>query len=291
MNLARRGLSALRSMVGSFGRRGSEPPIAQLSEAALVELRSGPGAAPEPLASALEAIAAGAVTTEEQAWLDRIERLRAELLSSTETVWFKTRKSEVPVRDICRDASVSTEWGRFLFRLVRETRPSTCLELGTSLGLSASYQAAALDLNGKGRLLTVEVSEPLSRLASANLQRLGASRAEVRLGGFQEVLGSLLSEIAPVDVAFIDGNHLEDRTIEYFEQIAPCASEGALLIFDDISWSEGMARAWATIQSSDKVVSSVDLGRLGICVIAGEASSRGGDRTKHLVKAQTPENQ
>lgn len=289
MNLAR-GLTAFRSMIGSFGRRGNESPIARLSEAALVELRSRPGAAPEPLVSALEAIAAGVVTAEEQAWFERIERLRAELLSSTETVWFKTRESEVPVGNICRDASVSSDWGRFLFRLVRERRPSTCLELGTSLGLSASYQAAALDLNGKGRLLTVEVSEPLSRLASANLQRLGASRAEVRLGGFQDVLGALLSEIAPVDFAFIDGNHLEDRTIEYFEQIAPCASAGAILIFDDISWSDGMARAWATIQSSDKVVSTVDLGRLGICVIAGETSFSSGDPTAHLLQAQIPEN-
>jgi predicted O-methyltransferase YrrM len=269
--MANRALAAFRSIRDRAGRRGDQRPVAQLAEAALTELRSGGNVPPEALTRALEALVTGEVTMEEQAWFDRIERLRAGLLSSTETVRFQTREKDVPVGDICLDASVTPDWGRFLFRLVRETKPSMCLELGTSLALSASYQAAALDLNGKGRLVTVEVSEPLSLIASANLHRLGASRAEVRLGRFQDVLEPLLSEIAPIDFAFIDGNHLEDRTIEYFERIAPCAGVGALLIFDDIGWSNGMERAWRTIQSSAKIANSADLGRLGICVIAGES--------------------
>ena len=43
-------------------------------------------------------------------------------------------------------------------RLVRELRPHSCLELGTGVGVSAGYQAAAMELNGVGRLLTLDGS-------------------------------------------------------------------------------------------------------------------------------------
>ena len=39
-------------------------------------------------------------------------------------------------------------WARFLMRLVGELAPRSCIELGTGFGISAMYQAAALETAG-----------------------------------------------------------------------------------------------------------------------------------------------
>jgi predicted O-methyltransferase YrrM len=251
--------------------RRRRSPIQKRYAEALAQLRTDDGEAERKLEVALASLLAYETTVEEQRWLDQIERLRDDLLASTETVWLKTLQADVAVGDICRKSSVTSDWGLFLFRVVRELKPSVCLELGTLLGMSAAYQAAALDLNDHGRIATVDVSEPLTRLARENLRRLGATRAEVRNGRFQDLLGPLLTEIAPIDLAFIDGAHREDTTLGLFEQILPFTSDAGVLLFDDIAWSNGMKRAWAKIRVAPEVQTSLDFGRLGLCVISRDS--------------------
>ncbi len=172
-------------------------------------------------------------------------------------------------------------WARLLFKLIRDFQPSLCLELGTNLGFSAAYQAAALRLNQKGRLVTLEGDPPLASLAERNLRRLNLNQVEPRtspppLGGtgarvkvvtgrFQDTLEQVLKTQAPIDYAFIDGHHDRDATIRYFQQISPFLSPRAFLVFDDISWSEGMRQAWKHIQKDQRVAFSVDAFAVGFC--------------------------
>jgi hypothetical protein len=56
------------------------------------------------------------------------------------------------VGEVSKGASKPYFWSLLLFKLIRKFRPSICLELGTCLGISASFQAAALKLNGIGKI-------------------------------------------------------------------------------------------------------------------------------------------
>ena len=51
----------------------------------------------------------------------------------------------------------------------------------------------------------------------------------------------------------IDGHHDEQATIAYFEKFIPYLSKNSIIVFDDISWSDGMRRAWNTIEKNEMV--------------------------------------
>ena len=244
------------------------------------------------VAAALRSALDDARTGEERAWFDRIERLRAELDISGDPVTrldhgagepgagrtAEEMLAGVEQRDtlgqICRRTSKSPFWCTLLFNLVRNSRPDSCIELGTSVGISAAYQAAALELNGTGTFATLEGSPAVADIARDNFRRLGLDRIEVVGGRFQDTLADVLRARQPVDYVFVDGHHDEQATLGYFEQLLPFLAGAALLVFDDIAWSDGMKRAWSRIASDQRVSLAIGLGPLGVCLIDGSAGRR-----------------
>ncbi|MBW2289529.1 MAG: class I SAM-dependent methyltransferase [Deltaproteobacteria bacterium] len=152
------------------------------------------------------------------------------------------------------------------------TRSLTAEELGTALGISGAYQAAALRLNGLGTLTCLDGSAELCRIAKRNWQELGLDNVDTVVGPFEVTLDAQLEDKGPVDYVFIDGHHDRQATIDYFERIAPRLAREDLLVFDDIRWSEGMQLAWKAIERDPRVKVSMDFGTLGVCVM-GEVQS------------------
>jgi predicted O-methyltransferase YrrM len=227
----------------------------------------------------------------EKEWIVTIEELRAKLSSSSEEVIVIDYGAGSPTQNRSskdmEQGTVSTStvsniskaskapfWSLLLFKLVREFQPLTCIELGTCVGISAAYQAAAQHLNGKGKLITIEGSASIAAIAKHNLERLGLNNAVVITGRFQDTLDQALQETGPVDYAFIDGHHDGSATKGYFEQLIPHLDPKALLIFDDISWSDDMSRAWRQIIQKDLVKISINLRVLGICVIDSDIEGK-----------------
>lgn len=145
------------------------------------------------------------------------------------------RKPRRTVASIVKSSAISPSWGIILFRLVRFLRPRSVLELGTNLGISAGYILSALTINGQdGRLVTVEGDPTLAGKAREQVDRLAPGRCRVVNARFQDVLPTLVGEMKPIDLAFIDGHHEYDATIANFEWIRPGLSEGACVLFDDV---------------------------------------------------------
>lgn len=92
--------------------------------------------------------------------------------------------------------SVNRRLALILYGLVREFMPRHAVEMGSSVGISGSYQATALRHAGAGRLLVLEGTPDLAAVASETHAELG------------------------LDVE-IDGHHDGRATVEYFEQILP----------------------------------------------------------------------
>ena len=87
-------------------------------------------------------------------------------------------------------------------------------------------------------------------------------------------LDALLDEFNPLDYVFIDGHHDENATVSYFTKIKPYLSDKSVMIFDDISWSEGMIRAWNTIIGDESVKVSLHLGSIGLCIIDSDMRTK-----------------
>lgn len=252
----------------------------QLRELETVALPAGPR-----LSAALSRALDGSASSEQDAWFDRIEELRSrlELDDSTVTITdFGAGSSHdvrtdvqmaegVQVTKSLRQVSRASKpafWARLLHELVREYRPRTALEMGTCLGISAAYQAAALEMEGAGQLTTLEGAASLAEVSRDNLDRCGLGhRVDVVTGRFADTLESILETLPSIDYAFVDGHHDENATVAYFEQLLPHLADPAVLVFDDIDWTPGMRRAWAQIASSPRVGLAVDLRAIGICII------------------------
>jgi predicted O-methyltransferase YrrM len=156
-------------------------------------------------------------------------------------------------------------WGGLLHKIVLRTGARTCVEMGTSLAISASYIASALPQNG--RLVTLEGSTAVADIAVDTLHTLVPGRqVDVRVGPFEQTLETVLDEVAPVDFVFLDGDHDQQATERYCRLLLPKMRRRGVMVFDDIRWSAGMRRAWTRI-SAEIVGTPLDLGVLGIVLL------------------------
>jgi predicted O-methyltransferase YrrM len=240
-----------------------EPAYRLLLGAALPRVAARRDRASRALFRAMATTALDRIPREEREWISRIEARRAELAATD-------------FSPFARWASIAPVWGRFLMRTVRELSPRSCLELGTGFGISAAYQAAALELNGAGRLTTLERLEGLGAIAAEGFSRLGLDgRVRLRLGSKDDSLGRALEGAGQIDYAFLDADHTENATMAHFATLLPHLREGAIVVIDDINWTEEMRRAWKSIAGNERVSRKLELRRVGILVIAGH-EDRGG---------------
>ena len=224
------------------------------------------------VAECLEQWRIKSASNEEHAILKMISDRRSTMEDKNEIIeiddfgaGFNGKKKQVNIGQIAVQNSRSHSWLSLMFRLVRTLKPTTMLELGTCLGISGMYCASALRLNGNGTLVTIEGAESYANIAKENFTSLQLNNVVQYTGRFSDALDSVLKQHAPIDFVFIDGHHDGEATIRYFEKIYPSLAPSSWIIFDDISWSSGMKRAWKTIASDPRITFSADLSLIGIC--------------------------
>lgn len=182
-------------------------------------------------------------------------------------------QSTALVASICR-GSKPAFWATILFKLIRKLEVSSCVELGACVGISASYQAAALSINRKGYLVTLEGSPEIAKIAEETLEGLNLRNASVVIGPFHETLKGVLESSKPIDFFFNDGHHDHDAVIQYFNEAMPYLSNEAVMVFDDISWSPGMRKAWTEIEDDERVTVSIDLDAIGIALVGSNLATK-----------------
>ncbi len=156
---------------------------------------------------------------------------------------------------------------RTLYYLARLKRPTTVLELGTCVGISAAYLSRAIKRNGNGHVWTIEGSRKVADIALQTLSNLNLSDvASVICGPFHETLRPVLAD-RTFDFVFVDGHHDGPATIKYFEQIKQRVRPGAIVLFDDIEWSPGMATAWVQIKADPSIADTTTKLGVGFCVM------------------------
>ncbi len=201
-------------------------------------------------------------------FFDVIENTRKELKNSTDYInsfqfgaGSNYKNNTHRVKDIAKAAPVSPSLGKLLFRLVNYFKPENIIELGTSLGLSSLYLAAA---NPDSNVFTIEGNKELSAIAQTNVKKVGLENISFICGDFSDKFPELLNGINRVDFAFIDGDHSEESTIKNFHLLKSKSWENTVIVIDDIRWSRGMFKAWKLIVSDNDVGISLDLFRCGV---------------------------
>jgi predicted O-methyltransferase YrrM len=204
-----------------------------------------------------------------------MEQLRKQLLSD---------KTQVDIRDLgagSRSGSTTTrqvatlatsalkpkKYAQLLYRVVRHYRPATIVELGASLGLTTAYLSRA---NPGASIITIEGSPAVAALAEKHYRQLKCHNIQLREGNFDEVLPLVLQELPKIDLAYIDGNHRYQPTMNYFHQFLAKANSETILVFDDIHWSVEMEKAWEEIKTHSSVTCTIDIFFLGFVFFKNE---------------------
>ena len=133
--------------------------------------------------------------------------------------------------------SVDSEAGRFLYSLVRLLRPELAVEIGTHHGISTLWIARALEDNGSGRLLALDLFEdPPAGEVQATLERAGLSHRVELVRGPSVSVGAKACRRAgrPIDFLFIDGDHRVEGCAADFETLGALMRTGGIVVFHDI---------------------------------------------------------
>ena len=208
--------------VGAMRRAAARRALKALTAAELPQLRQ--------VGAALQDALGGGPDAADRARIATIEARRAELAASKARIDVLDygagrpgdKRSEAEMRagvrttaavaDVCA-ASKPAFWAALLYHLVRRLEPSSALELGTCVGISAAYQGVAMARNGRGRLRTLEGAPSIAELARRTFAAAGLDNVEVVVGPFHETLGAALAAAAPLDFFFNDGHHDHDAVL------------------------------------------------------------------------------
>ncbi|MBT3544354.1 MAG: class I SAM-dependent methyltransferase [Saprospiraceae bacterium] len=195
---------------------------------------------------------------------EEIEHLRELYLKSKDSIPFielgaGSKKLSGNTRRIAQIAKTSlspVKTCRILFNAVKCYNCKNVLELGSSLGISTAYLAA---VNNDTKVISLEGNPASADIARHNAKQLELPNIEIVTGIFEETLTPTLGRMKQVDLAYLDGNHSYDATIEYFDKILPYLNENSVIVLDDIYWSDGMLNAWKQLIQHTAVTYSIDI--------------------------------
>lgn len=165
------------------------------------------------------------------------------------------------VSQIAKNALKSPRLAKLIYRLAKNTKPKSAIELGTCLGITTAYLAKT---DPETEIITIEGCPQTAEVAKKNFEALKLDNIELHVGNFDLILPDIIAKQPSLDFVYIDGNHRKDATLNYFKWCLPKVNEDSLLIFDDIYWSQGMKEAWAEIKNDPDVTVTVDLFWIGL---------------------------
>ncbi len=163
------------------------------------------------------------------------------------------------INQIAKNAGISPERAKLLFRVVNYFQPKSILEIGTSLGLATS----ALALHDFAQVTTLEGCPATMHQSQLQLQKFNIKNVTCVNTEFSSYLKNINTHNSKLTtpnyhLIYFDGNHSKKATLDYFELLLPTITNESVWIFDDIHWSEEMEEAWEIIKKHPKVTVTID---------------------------------
>ncbi len=134
--------------------------------------------------------------------------------------------SRTELKDFC--PVIETETARLLMLLLRLKRPEKVLEIGTSIGFSATSMAKTVREWG-GRVITIEFDEKVAEQARRNFESVGVSDVVEQLSG--DALELLPQMEEGFDFIFLDP--FKDIYPRLLGDCVRLLNQGGILVADD----------------------------------------------------------
>lgn len=158
------------------------------------------------------------------------------------------------ISQIAKHAGISLKRSKLLYKTVQYFKPTSILEIGTSLGIATSTMAMSAP---NAKIVTLEGCDETSKVARKLFEKYAYKNIHLYTGDFKDTLPKVLKDNS-YDLIYFDGNHTKKATLEYFKQSLQSIHNNSVLIFDDIHWSQGMEEAWDEIKNHELVKVTID---------------------------------
>ena len=170
------------------------------------------------------------------------------------------------ISQIAKTAGITPKRAELLFRIVKYFQPNSILEIGTSLGLATSALSVG---SPNSKIISLEGCPNTFSQCQLQFQKFNINNVDSINVEFSKYFAQVLpSEVR--QLIYLDGNHSQSATLNYFELLLPTVSNESVWIFDDIHWSTDMENAWNKIKSHPKVTVTIDTFQWGIVFFRAE---------------------
>ena len=155
------------------------------------------------------------------------------------------------------------QMGRLFAKIAANIKPDLIVEIGTAFGVSAMYWASGLQASGRGRLVTFDPNPTWHGIAAEHLAGFGPT-VETVLGTFEENIDARLMG-QKISIAFVDAIHTDSFVSAQIEMLLLRAAPNAIIVLDDITFSDDMRACWKKWAGDARILSSVSVDdRVGI---------------------------
>lgn len=166
---------------------------------------------------------------------------------------------------IASKEGISKTYGQLLYQLVTYFKPVHLLETGTSLGISSLYQLLAMPEGA--RFKTIEGNAALHERCTAAMQKIVTKEnVEFICEKIEDAIADFARQNEHFDWVFLDADHRYESTLSVVHSLLPLLKPGAVMVLDDIRWSDGMWHAWDELRRLPGVSHAIDFHRMGMLV-------------------------
>ncbi len=134
--------------------------------------------------------------------------------------------------------SATSELAATTYVLIKLLRPDVVVETGVGAGVSSWTILHAMEENGSGRLVSIDLPTPNTEL----LPEVGylvpeklRHRWSLRTGPSQQLLPNTLRELGKIDIFLHDSRHSYSNQLREYQTVWPFIDTNGLLVSDDVS--------------------------------------------------------
>lgn len=170
-----------------------------------------------------------------------IKRVHEEIVSDGE---FEENIERMLSKTVERPDQLHSNWRELLYVLIRIHAPGVVVETGIFDGLSSAYLLRAIERNGGGRLLSIDIDDSTRMPSDLENSEIGwavpdhlRSRWDVRLNGSREALPTI-AKSEEIDVFLHDSVSTGELMSFEFDTVIKAMEPGNLILSDNVRASD-----------------------------------------------------
>ena len=190
-------------------------------------------------------------------------KYKKELFKNTSTINVTSNSTISNMRQvskISKSTEISNKSAKLLIKLMQYYKPTSVIEIETSLGLSTAALSISLP---NSSITTLEECTEKGNIAQNLFNKYQFKNIKLIIGNFNETLAKQLNKNT-FDFVFFNGNHTKKATLDYFKLSLSSIHNNSFFLFNNIYRNFEMKQAWEEIKKNPSVTITIDTYQWGL---------------------------